>query len=482
MPSIFTTSIHTQFATAFCFNLWQRQIIGSLQMRNLLQSIERTALSPQQERVRKLVKDFLKQRTNHYDNVPEVDQLSDSKDENWEESEAPAASIATGLDWRKYILIKGKPGTGKSHAIKVVIEESLEEEYTVCCATPTGILTSSYRAQFIEDSFYCDTIHTMFKYPVLKEEKPMVNWELGQFNVLIIDELSMVPQKIFMHIASTFQQLHVRPVVVLCGDQQQQQPITTVEGKTRQTERILNSRDFYKQCVVVDFLEQHRCRDLKFQEYLNYLRYYKPSKAFLRELFKDRTLCRGNEPSQEQLRSILLENSESLVLTVSRKAAQRVNDIAVHAIFMGKTAFASVQMDNTESQMVLFKGMRVIITQNRDKKNGVINGQNDEVVNYELGTILLKLPNSHVVAIHTVTEIAEDGTNRVFYPIVPAYATTICKIQGQTLHKVVIWLDCPYVPRGTAYVALSRLRTLEDLSFMVYGNSEQFLPVEMLKE
>ena len=96
--------------------------------------------------------------------------------------------------------------------------------------------------------------------------------------------------------------------------------------------------------------------------------------------------------------------------------------------------------------------------------------------------ILLKLPNSNIVAIHTVTELQEDGSNRVFYPIVPAYATTICKIQGQTLRKVIIWLDCPYVPRGTAYVALSRLRTLEDLSFMVYGNPEQFLPVEMLRE
>ena len=139
-------------------------------------------------------------------------------------------------------------------------------------------------------------------------------------------------------------------------------------------------------------------------------------------------------------------------------------------------------MDNVESQMLLFKGMRVIITQNRDKKNGVINGQNAEVVNYKLGTILLKLPNSNIVAIHTVTELREDGSNGVFYPIVPAYATTICKIQGQTLRKVIIWLGSPYVPRGTAYVAMSRLRTLEDLSFMVYGNPEQFLPVEMLRE
>lgn len=46
---------------------------------------------------------------------------------------------------------------------------------------------------------------------------------------------------------------------------------------------------------------------------------------------------------------------------------------------------------------------------------------------------------------------------------------------------MIIWLDCPYVPRGTSYVALSKLRSLEDLNFMVYSNAEQFLPVEMLR-
>ena len=115
-----------------------------------------------------------------------------------------------------------------TYAIKVAIQESLDEEYTVCCATPTGILTSTYRAHFVEETFYCDTIHSMFKYPVESSKRPAVNWELGRFDLLMVDELSMVPVKIFDHIASTLRQLHVRPVVLLCGDQQQQQPIELV--------------------------------------------------------------------------------------------------------------------------------------------------------------------------------------------------------------------------------------------------------------
>ena len=212
------------------------------------------------------------------------------------------------------------------------------------------------------------------------------------------------------------------------------------------------------------------------------MRYYRPSKKFLRELFGGRTLCKHSEPTEHELSKILLEHGEDLVLTVSRAACTRVNAAAIRYLFAGKIAFAFVQMDDNEGPTSLYKDMRIIITQNRDKKNGVINSQTGAVLNYEQGTIFLLLPNSSIVAVHLVTEVTEEGTRRTFYPIVPAYSTTICKIQGQTLGKVIIWLDCPWVPQGTAYVALPRLRKLDDLFSMVYGSPNQFLPVEMLKE
>ena len=105
------------------------------------------------------------------------------------------------------------------------------------------------------------------------------------------------------------------------------------------------------------------------------------------------------------------------MLTVSRNAGQRINEIAVQTIFMGMTAFALIQMDNAESPMPLYKGMQVIITQNRDKENGVTNSQNAEVIHYEQGTILLKLPNSNVGQF-TLTEATEERGKRVFYPLV----------------------------------------------------------------
>ena len=124
----------------------------------------------------------------------------------------------------------------------------------------------------------------MFKYPVLSTERPQVNWELANVDLLVLDELSMIPVKIFQHIIETIQQLHIRPVLLLCGDDQQQQPIVTVDGKTTQTTSILQHRPFYATFVKVDFHTQHRCQDPQYAEMLDTIRYYKPSRELLDRL------------------------------------------------------------------------------------------------------------------------------------------------------------------------------------------------------
>lgn len=46
--------------------------------------------------------------------------------------------------------------------------------------------------------------------------------------------------------------------------------------------------------------------------------------------------------------------------------------------------------------------MQVIVTQNRDKTNGLVNGQKATVVNIQGRTIFLRLPNSMIVQTYTV--------------------------------------------------------------------------------
>ncbi len=60
------------------------------------------------------------------------------------------------------------------------------------------------------------------------------------------------------------------------------------------------------------------------------------------------------------------------------------------------------------------------------------------------------------------------------YPCLPGYAITIGKAQGQTLNKVVIWIDTERTPSGTAYVAVTRVKRLSDFYFLTELLPQQF--------
>ena len=124
--------------------------------------------------------------------------------------------------------------------------------------------------------------------------------------------------------------------------------------------------------------------------------------------------------------------------------------------------------------------MKVIITQNRDKDLGVVNDRHATVITIQGASVFLKLSTAKVAAIYPVTtEI--DNTTIVRYPIVPAYASTICKIQGQNLKKIMLWLDRDHIPEGCAYVAISRIKYLKDLFFLMPTHPRQYSPVEQLQ-
>ena len=44
----------------------------------------------------------------------------------------------------------------------------------------------------------------------------------------------MISKSIFQHIIRTLNEIPIRPIVLLAGDEQQQQPIESIEGKTTQ--------------------------------------------------------------------------------------------------------------------------------------------------------------------------------------------------------------------------------------------------------
>lgn len=97
--------------------------------------------------------------------------------------------------------------------------------------------------------------------------------------------------------------------------------------------------------------------------------------------------------------------------------------------------------------------MRVVVTQNLHKRTGVANGQLATNVNNENNT-LLEFPNGKTTFTYPIRTITEEGTSRGHYALSPAYSMTIGKTQGANIKKLIVWFDCPTVPKGMEYVAV----------------------------
>ena len=186
------------------------------------------------------------------------------------------------------------------------------------------MLSTVYTSTIRSPGFSANTVHSTFRYPVDDSQSPQINWDIGNYDLLVLDEISMASSKIFDHVANTLTQLHVRPVVLLCGEQQQQKPIATIDGRITTTGGIMQNRLFYSNSIVINFVQQHRCVDQEFNELLHVLRYFKPSTHTIRKLEEGRVLCRY-EPNDLDILNISKANPEALMVTVSRAATSRIN-------------------------------------------------------------------------------------------------------------------------------------------------------------
>lgn len=483
------------------FNLWKIQVLRNEDFQSNCMTPSNNCLNTKQHIVVQNLKAFLNKRDFYYGNVCNTPTQEDDSDSdatsNCESNEGDTLDdlpfpIANELaansfttNWTKVITITGKPGTGKTRCMQACIEYLISKRRRCLVATPTGYLASTYRSVFDTD-IDCETIHSSFCIPI-DGSAPKVNWMLSTYDVIFIDEVSMIPLPIFEHVLSTLQQLATRPILVISGDPYQQQPISTDRGNISQTRNIFNSSAFPNISVKHDLVDQFRCSDPEFYDILNHLRHWKPTYQMLDTLHSNGRLLYNQCNISD---AIILETTQrfptATFVTISKAATNRVNNVICSNMFPDNNLLCMIQFDNLQEPGPLYKNMRVIITQNRNKPAGVVNGQ-PAIVKYREGhTIILMLPSGRHVFVHPVKGFSaannqSDAHNDVntCYPIIPGYALTICKCQGQTLKSAVIWFDCQNLGEGSAYVALSRVKTLEDIHFLTPLKKELFKPVTL---
>ena len=119
-----------------------------------------------------------------------------------------------------------------------------------------------------------------------------------------------------------------------------------------------------------------------------------------------------------------------------------------------------------EAVLYLAEGARVMLHRNIDTKNGLVNGC--------LGTVrwvkklFVNVQFDHLPKPTTIERArSKFQVLKIFYvyrkqfPLIPAYTITIHKCQGLSLDRAIIDLSDRVFSPGMAYVALSRVRTIE---------------------
>ena len=147
-------------------------------------------------------------------------------------------SDGTDSNWQKYRLLLGKPGTGKSQVLIHAIDYAIHHELSVLVAAPVTLLAQGYNSIFY-DEVTTDTLHGAFSIPIDGPLLNEINHRMNQYDMIVVDEASMISAPIFGVMVSTFNRVNLRPVVFLAGDKCQQQPLQTVNGRITSTTSIL---------------------------------------------------------------------------------------------------------------------------------------------------------------------------------------------------------------------------------------------------
>lgn len=380
-----------------------------------------------------------------------------------------------------YRVLLGKPGTGKSQVLITAIHHAIENKLSVLVAAPVALLAQGYHNIFLA-AIEMDTLHGAFNIPVDAPFEDDVNYGLNKFDLVVVDEASMISAPTFHAMATTFNRLNLRPVVVFTGDKHQQQPLQTEAGRVTATTSIINDTYiFHGGNAIKHFLyQQFRRVDEEYGRFLDLIRYTQPTQQPLDSVQENMILCPEGDLSDNDIWQAFMSKDASTVMTVSGRGAQRINNIVVAHLFEDRRPLSTILCASMAESSPIYplKDMKVLFTENRDKAARIVNGQEVTIISAQNNTIVLCLPEGQRVFVYLVTHIVDDRPV-TYYPFTPAYAQTITKSQGQNIKHLIVWLDSDLVPAGTAYVGLSRVRKRDHISFLQPIYSHQVTPVRV---
>jgi ATP-dependent DNA helicase PIF1 len=395
----------------------------------------------------------------------------------------------------KSVLITGPGGTGKSFLIKTINEELTKRGKKVAVTALTGCAALLLGPQ-------AKTIHSwagigLGREPAKKiaadirklRYKKKINTRWLLTTSIIIDEVSMMTPEIFELLNDVATQVRRDTKlfggiqIILVGDFFQLPPVVKKEDGEEQ--RFLFESSLWKTFnpTICHLKEVVRQKDPVFQEILNEARIGKVSNNLLN------TLMDRQNASWDSLKV------KPTLLFSRRAEVEMINERNMRALpgkaqtFEVKTVYDSTTVKGLDekSPEVVFAiskldrdapykcnlslkiGTQVMLIYNLDQEAGLVNGSRGVVEGFtetvpSLPIVFFKEINTKMPVGHCCWESEEiEGLKRSQIPLIPAWAVTIHKCQGATLDSALIDIGASTFEVGQAYVALSRVKSLDSL-------------------
>lgn len=381
------------------------------------------------------------------------------------------------------VFVSGKAGTGKSTLIHY-LRHTFKKNVVV--VAPTGVAALNVKGA---------TIHSYFRFPprIVTDEdiKEVKDRRLyTKLDLLVVDEISMVRADLvdamdkFLRVNGKYQN---RPFggtqLLLVGDLFQLPPVVTRSEESVLFARRYTSPFFFSakslencQLAPVELGKIFRQRDPVFTDMLNKVRVAEQLDTVIPTI---NTTCSATGRDGQHI----------ITLTCTNAAADQVNAGELGKlpgeprVFTGEVSGKFAIEDEklpAPLNLALKPGAQVMFTKNDEQKRWV-NGTLGRVTAFKEASIQVELITDHPGALHEVQRVKWESFKYEYdytddkikpvttgqyiqYPLMLAWAVTIHKSQGKTLERVRVDLGDGAFASGQVYVALSRCRSLTDIS------------------
>ncbi|XP_062614313.1 uncharacterized protein LOC134276047 [Saccostrea cucullata] len=423
-----------------------------------------------------------------------------------------------------HIFITGGAGTGKSHLIKAIHYEASRilgknltspDSVSVLLAAFTGTAAFNIGGNTIHHLFSLPKYMSLPYEPLREQSLSEMRVHLGDLQILVIDEISMVYKRLLYYVHERLVQIKKcrEPFggvsVIAVGDFYQLPPV-----KQRKDERLYKENaaypvdhwlDLFKVVELSEIMRQRE--DIPFATALNSLRSREIKEPL--EYETDSILKECEREGPHDVLHVYATNDEvnAYNLTMLRGTCEDIVEIDAQdftkdrssgKLILRSKPLTRSRTDNLSSSLLMGVGARVMLTRNCNVEDGLVNGVMGHITHFVYGQIHgvnnvvavgvifdninvgmksgNKTRNGNIVLIERVQEeILEQKTKNVVrhqFPLRLSWACTAHKVQGMTVDKVVVNLDRTFSP-GQGYVALSRVTSKQGL-FIETNDIESF--------